>query len=457
MIALIGLGLTFNVVHAEEGEVSTIFHVYVDGEHVGTVSDKEVVEKYVGNQVKQKQKNYEDYSFTVGENLSFVPEKTFQSDYSNKKVMEALKEDISIKANAYKLEIGGEIAGYFKNKETAEQTVASYKEKFVDHEVLKKLDQTKDDRDEPDLSLNDSIILDVSLSEKVSISKEKVKVKKVLNVEEGRKLLEEGTLNDKVHTVAEGEVLSEIAAKYDLETDKLLELNPSLTEETVLQIGQEINVTEHKPFMHVLVHSKKLVEEQIDYKKEIVKSDSLFKGDTEVKQEGQTGKKEVLYSIEKQNGVEVNKEKLEEQVTKKPVKEIIIKGTKVIESRGTGSFQWPAVGGSITSHMGNRWGSLHKGMDIAGVSNRSILAADNGVVVSAGYDSGGYGNKVIINHKNGYKTIYAHLNSINVSTGETVSKGSKIGVMGTTGDSTGVHLHFEVYKNGSLQNPSKFF
>ena len=103
-----------------------------------------------------------------------------------------------------------------------------------------------------------------------------------------------------------------------------------------------------------------------------------------------------------------------------------------------------------------KWGcvgaQLHRGIDIARPSSRTILAADNGVVVSAGWD-GAYGNKVVIDHNNGYKTLYAHLSSINVKVGQTVPQGANLGVMGSTGRSTGVHLHFEVTKNGSLVNP----
>lgn len=117
---------------------------------------------------------------------------------------------------------------------------------------------------------------------------------------------------------------------------------------------------------------------------------------------------------------------------------------------------WPAVGGYISSHLGERWGKMHKGIDIARPSNRNILAADNGVVESAGYNNGGYGNKIVINHNNGMKTVYAHLSSIDVKVGQVVEKGSKIGVMGSTGNSTGIHLHFEVYKSGSLENPTEY-
>ena len=81
-----------------------------------------------------------------------------------------------------------------------------------------------------------------------------------------------------------------------------------------------------------------------------------------------------------------------------------------------------------------RWGQFHKGIDIARPYNRTIKAADNGVVVFAGWD-GGYGKKIIIDHRNGFRTVYAHLATISVRVGQTVQKGQKIGVMGSTGNS----------------------
>ncbi|MBX0358260.1 M23 family metallopeptidase [Halobacillus sp. Nhm2S1] len=152
------------------------------------------------------------------------------------------------------------------------------------------------------------------------------------------------------------------------------------------------------------------------------------------------------------NDQEIEEETIEKEVVKEPVKKVILQGTKKIPSRGTGDFAWPAVGGEITSKQGERWGRYHKGIDIAGVSNKTIKAADNGKVIEAGYRNS-FGNKVVIDHGNGYETIYAHLSSIDVKKGQIVKRGEKIGVMGTTGRSTGVHLHFEVHKDGSLENP----
>lgn len=198
------------------------------------------------------------------------------------------------------------------------------------------------------------------------------------------------------------------------------------------------------------------MKEDIAFANEVVEDSSMPKGETKEKQAGQNGSRLVNYLISEQNGVTLKKDQTSEQIIQQPVNHILIKGTKVIPSRGEGTFAWPTVGGYISSKQGHRWGKMHKGIDIARPSNKTIKAADNGVVVSAGWDSGGYGNKVIIDHKNGFRTLYAHMSSIKVSVGQTVSKGTPIGIMGATGNVTGVHLHFEVYKNGSLVNPLSY-
>ena len=124
--------------------------------------------------------------------------------------------------------------------------------------------------------------------------------------------------------------------------------------------------------------------------------------------------------------------------------------------QGGGKLGWPTLGGYISSHMGQRWGRLHKGIDIARTDRSTsppIFAAESGTVETATFNHGGYGNLVIINHGNGLKTLYAHMASLTVSPGQKVAKGDQLGIMGNTGDSKGIHLHFEVHVNGSLQNP----
>ena len=115
---------------------------------------------------------------------------------------------------------------------------------------------------------------------------------------------------------------------------------------------------------------------------------------------------------------------------------------------------WP-IHGVVTSEYGPRWGGFHPGIDIAASYGTPIEASKSGVVVYAGYD-GGYGNYVCIDHGGGLSTCYAHQSQIAVSDGESVGQGQVIGYEGSTGDSTGPHVHFEVRINGATQNPRDY-
>lgn len=117
---------------------------------------------------------------------------------------------------------------------------------------------------------------------------------------------------------------------------------------------------------------------------------------------------------------------------------------------GTGVFAWPTAAHYLS---GNDYWSGHLGIDIAGSLGDSISAADAGVVVFAGWANGGYGNMVMIDHGNGYQTLYAHLSSVSAYCGQSVYTGTYIGAMGSTGNSTGPHLHFEVRYLGGFINP----
>ncbi|PZV12821.1 MAG: hypothetical protein DCF22_11610 [Leptolyngbya sp.] len=110
-------------------------------------------------------------------------------------------------------------------------------------------------------------------------------------------------------------------------------------------------------------------------------------------------------------------------------------------------FIWPAKG-VLTSGFGWRWGRMHKGVDVAGPIGTPIVAAADGVVVTAGWNSGGYGYLVEIQHPDGSLTLYGHNSRILVQAGQQVTQGQQISEMGSTGYSTGPHLHFEVHPSG---------
>jgi murein DD-endopeptidase MepM/ murein hydrolase activator NlpD len=117
---------------------------------------------------------------------------------------------------------------------------------------------------------------------------------------------------------------------------------------------------------------------------------------------------------------------------------------------GEGNFMWPTSG-----HISQKFYWYHQAVDIASSSNPDIVASQGGTVITAGWNAGGYGNYVVIDHGNGYKTLYAHMlnNSVIVKAGQRVTQGQKLGVMGSTGRSTGTHLHFEVKGPSGNLNP----
>jgi len=119
-----------------------------------------------------------------------------------------------------------------------------------------------------------------------------------------------------------------------------------------------------------------------------------------------------------------------------------------------GLFLWPTEG-LVYSLFGMRWGRMHRGIDISGKTGTPVLAARDGSVTFAGV-KGGYGNIVILSHQDGYETRYAHLSSIKASVGDATKTGDVIGLMGSTGRSTGPHLHFEIRKDDTARNPLFF-
>lgn len=119
-----------------------------------------------------------------------------------------------------------------------------------------------------------------------------------------------------------------------------------------------------------------------------------------------------------------------------------------IENLGSSQFLWPAVGG-IAQYFS--W--YHPGVDISNLAGGPIHSVDNGTVIISGWDGTGYGNTIVVDHGNGFTSRYAHMSVLYAGVGQKVSKGDAIGMMGSTGRSTGTHLHLEIRKNGSALNP----
>lgn len=250
-----------------------------------------------------------------------------------------------------------------------------------------------------------------------------------------------------LHTVQEGETLSEIAQRYGLQMTTVMWEN-DLTEKSKLKPGQELQIlpldgVRHKVSRGETIYSigKKYglggseIQVVVDYPFNEFMNDETF--------ELATGQHLMV-----PDGVRPD---ASGQV-RRPAARAVATTPDAGSVTATGSFVWPAAG-RIT--QGYRF--YHKAIDIANHSAGPVLAADSGTVIGAGWlDGFGYGSRVIVDHGNGYVTLYAHLSVAQVQTGQKVNRGDVLGQMGSTGRSTGIHLHFEIRRGGVLLNPLNF-
>ncbi|MCH3972247.1 MAG: M23 family metallopeptidase [Oscillospiraceae bacterium] len=265
----------------------------------------------------------------------------------------------------------------------------------------------------------------------------------------------------KTYTVAKGDTADSIAKKNGLTPARLAEVNLGTNMKT-LQPGDVIQLEPRKKLVSIKTVGSQTVSQALPYAKKTVSSASLYQGQTTVQTKGANGKKTTTYQITYVDGIETARSTSAVQ-TANPVDEVTAKGTKVhpvvtaAAGTATGSFLWPVPTlTSITSGYAARWGKFHYGLDISGsdAMGQPIYAADGGTVQVAGYDEGGYGNYIMIDHGNGFCSIYGHASKLLVAQGAKVAQGQLIALVGSTGHSTGAHCHFEVHKNGEKIDPT---
>ncbi len=205
--------------------------------------------------------------------------------------------------------------------------------------------------------------------------------------------------------------------------------------------------------------------ETIKYKTIYQETDTLPLGYESVRQAGKNGKQRVHAQKIFVNGVKKYEAVVSTEIIQTAVDRLVLigaqkysDGSEFGDGKATGTFIWPLpYTKQISSYFANRWGAMHGAIDIANGSTngKPIIASDGGTVIEAKYHSS-WGNYVLIDHGNGFKTRYAHCSKLKVKAGDKVAQGQYIGNVGSTGYSTGPHLHFEVIKNGSLVDPLKY-
>ncbi len=270
----------------------------------------------------------------------------------------------------------------------------------------------------------------------------------------------------KTYTVQTGDTLSTIAVRNNMTTAQLRAMNPKFANTDIVRIGDELVVQKPQAFLQVKVIKTIQYTETIDYQTVYKNNTSKLVTWSVVRTRGQEGSQDVVAEVTYIDGVEASRKTVSKKVTKQPVTKVVERGTQPVYASGSqvqigdgvtkGQMSWPVP---ICSNMSRGWRSGHYALDIANgpvtVKNKAACAADGGTVTFAGWN-GAYGYCVKIQHANGLSTLYAHLNAIKVVKGQTVSRNQTIGLIGSTGRSTGPHLHFEVLKNGVRVNPLRY-
>lgn len=436
----------------------TFYSVMMNGQPVGTVSSRELVE----NLIEQKKRELAEsdtevrYALRTPE-VTYTIEKAYKAEPDDEGTLQRVAANLETYPIGVKLVVDGKTVGYVRDEETARELLDRIKERYAGDldarsnqpEVMAlSYGAAKDAKaKQPGRTLESVRFLEAVATVTTEISPDQLS-----DPDKLYKKLVTGNPTPVKYTVQKGDSVSYIAQKFDVPREVIYRNNPWI-EDDLIRVGDVLDLTQEKPLLNVEVVEQVTQLETIEPKIEYRTSDDMKVGQKKVISKGKPGRQLVTYRLIKRNGDLVEEERVDVQILEPSKPTIILKGTKVVRGEGTGRFAMPVLNYRITSYYGKRWGRLHKGIDIIG--NSRIMASDNGVVEFAGKKNG-LGNAIIINHRNGYKTVYGHLSKINVKKGQVVEKGEVIGIMGNTGNSTGTHLHFEVHVNGSPKNPLNY-
>lgn len=298
----------------------------------------------------------------------------------------------------------------------------------------------------------------MNLSDTIEVVETSVSADEITSVEEAITLLTQEQAVQQTYEVQSGDTLSAISLKLNIPMETIVQMNSDYMESvnSTIRVGQTLVITVPEPELAVEWVNREHYSETYEAEVQYVDNDSWFTNQQVVLQEPLAGYRELIADVHYSNDTEVSREIIKEDVLMDAVPKIIERGTIIPPT-----FIWPLSGGRISSYFGRRKSptagasSYHKGLDIATPTGSSVYASSGGVVTSAGWN-GGYGYAVVIRHPDGHSTRYGHLSKILVSVGQSVSQGQTIARSGSTGVSTGPHLHFEVIENGTQVDPLKF-
>ena len=447
-----------------------LYQVYLDGKSIGIIKSKDALEKYINDEQNELKEKY-------NVNTVYLPQDLYIEEYvgytddivSEKKIYEEIKDEKPFTIRGYVITIDKGDNKVIKintlKKEYFDTAVNNTVKAFVPEKDLKKyINGEQEEIKTTGAKIENLYVQEENNGKGITIKEALISSNEQIftNEKELTKYLLFGNLNEaKEYTVKEGDTIEAVAFNNSLGVNEFLIVNPQFTSENnLLAVGQKVDVSLISPIITIVEEEHIVEDKEVSYKTEIKYESTKPYGTVEVTQQGENGLQRVTQKLKKSNGeiIQAVIDTSATEVLKPTINRIEVRGTYTINgpvTTGSGSWFWPTnTPYIITSYYTYRINpisgmrELHDGIDISGTGYGSpIYASDDGNVYSSGYDSTG-GNQIIINHNNGYYTIYAHMSKLYVIKGQTVKRGQIIGLMGHTGWATGTHLHFGVFYGG---------
>ncbi len=458
------------------------YNVYLDGKLLGSIRSKVALENYINKEQKNLKKQYGVSKIYVPNGIDIEKGISHEPEIvSEKKIYNKIKKKKGFTVKGYVVTITdskkNEIKINMIDKKIFNKAVTKVVKSFVDQTSLNNYRNNT----QPEIKTTGSIIENIDIEQDVSIKESYISTEEpiYLDTESLTKYLLFGSSStESEYIVKPGDTIETVAFNNKLNEEEFLIVNPEFTSSNnLLTPGQVVNVALINPVLKIVVEKHIVVDQDKPFEIEEKDDDSMDVGTTEVEVEGVNGRQRLTEKIKYVNGDIEKSVIVNTEVLKEPIKKVVRKGTRksynaysYYEGGGSpavvsGVWGWPTIYPYIiTSEFKFRWGRHHNGLDISGCGFGSpIFSIGDGTVVDVvascpgqGYYGSscgsGYGNRVQIQTGN-MLVIYAHLNSVQVSVGQHVSKGEVVGTMGNSGSSTGTHLHFEVRVDGTPVNP----
>lgn len=464
---------------------STYYQVYLEGEKIGVINSKTKLEKYINdkNESYKEQFNVKNIYSPNGLDIEKIMTYTGKVD-SIEKVYNKIVDkkpftiegyQFTITTNTNKENVNSEsekITKMIKLYTTSEKVFDDAVESVIETFVGKENYEAYKNKTQSEIITTGTYIDNIYLNDKVTIKSVKIPVNEVIYTDSktlSKFLLFGTTKEQKTYIVKSGDTIEDVAYNNKISVQEFLISNPKFTSSSALLFkGQEVKIGITDSQINVVMETS-VVEDKTKKYSTIVKYDpNMQKGYSKVTQKGSNGLERVSQRVKTINGNVAYIDPLGNTELKAATPEIVVYGQKEVPSVGViGNWLWPTRSGyTITSYYGYRVNpftggrEFHTGLDISGTGYGSpAYASNNGTVVTSTYHYS-YGNYIVINHNNGYYTLYAHLSKRLKNVGDIVSRGEQIGKIGSTGSATGPHLHFEVWKGGppftgTRLNPSK--